>query len=77
MQFCPHCHTGKIEWRKVVYVQWQSPDTVIVDHIPAKVCDNCGEKTYDLAALENLQQLLWAVSSTPTRHTHSRLGGKG
>ncbi len=77
MQLCPHCHTGKIEWRKVVYVQWKGPRTVIVDRIPAKVCDNCGEKTYDLHALENLQKLLWAVTAPPARHAPTPPAGKG
>lgn len=67
MKLCPRCHTGKLEMKKVIYVQWQDPNLVIVDRIPAMVCDNCGEKTYDLQALENLQQLLWTTLTPPPR----------
>lgn len=79
MKLCPRCHTGKLELKKVVYVQWQDPNLVIVDRIPAMVCDNCGEKTYDLQALENLQQLLW-TNLAPSQKPHSRAqssAGKG
>jgi len=63
MQICPHCHTGKLELHKVVFVQRHSPKSVVVDHIPALVCDACGEKSYDPHALENLQRLLWSPSA--------------
>jgi len=76
VQLCPHCHTGKIELRKVVFVQWQSPQTVVVDHIPAMVCDNCGEKSYDPRALDNLHQLLWtpfdSKRSSHTQRAHNQ-----
>lgn len=60
MQICPECHTGKIVLRKVPYIQWYEAGLLIVDHIPALVCDNCGEKSYDMQALENLHRLLWS-----------------
>lgn len=66
MEFCPSCHTGKIERRKVVFVQWQQPNSVVVDHIPAMVCDTCGEKSFDSHALSNLHHLLWSsMQDTP------------
>jgi len=63
MQICPHCHTGKLEMQKVVFVQQHSPGTIIVDHIPALVCDTCGDKSYDTRALETLQRLLWSPAA--------------
>ncbi len=66
MQICPNCHVGKMLLRKVPYVQWYEDDQIIVDRIPALVCDNCDEKSYDIQALENLQQLLWSnISDNP------------
>lgn len=67
MEICPYCHTGRIEPRKAVYVQYHTPDLIVVDRIPALVCDNCGEKSYDPDALKNLQQLLWSTSQETWR----------
>lgn len=62
MQLCPHCHTGKLTMKKVVFVQWDAETrNTIVDRIPALVCDNCSEKAYAPQALDNLQQLLWTL----------------
>ncbi|MFQ5578343.1 MAG: YgiT-type zinc finger protein [Anaerolineae bacterium] len=58
-QLCPYCLTGKIEFRKIVFVQPHNADTIVVDRIPALVCSNCGDKTYDPQALDNLRRLLW------------------
>ena len=63
MKICPFCHIGKVESKKVVYVQWNGPDAVVVDRIPALTCDTCGEKTYDSDAMESLQRLL--LTTTP------------
>lgn len=63
MQICPFCHTGRVELRKIVYVQYHSPNAIIVDRIPALVCDTCGEKSYDPDAMENLQRLLWSTGA--------------
>jgi len=60
MQICPECHIGKITLRKVPYIQWYDAGSIIVDRIPALICENCGEKSYDIQALENLHRLLWS-----------------
>ena len=57
---CTYCHTGKLELRKLPYIQWHEKDLLIVDRIPALICDTCGDKSYDPNALENLQRLLWS-----------------
>ena len=67
MQICPHCHTGKLELQKVVFVQQHGPGTIIVDHIPALICDACGDKSYDTRALETLQRLLWSPVAAKAR----------
>jgi YgiT-type zinc finger domain-containing protein len=57
---CNYCHTGKLELRKLPYIQWHEKNLIIVDRIPALICDTCGDKSYDPNALENLQRLLWS-----------------
>ena len=60
MNICPICHTGRLTRRNLVYVQWYDDDLLIVNRMPAVVCDVCGEHSYDREALEHLQQLLWS-----------------
>ncbi|MEM7344897.1 MAG: YgiT-type zinc finger protein [Chloroflexota bacterium] len=66
MSFCPICRMGKLQARSLVYIQWYEDDLLVVDRMPAQVCDICGERSYDYQAVESLQQLLW--SSPP--HTN-------
>lgn len=33
---------------------------MVVDRMPAIICDVCGERAYDEQAVEHLQRLLWA-----------------
>ncbi len=76
MQLCPHCHTGKLEMKKVVFVQWDAAThNTIVDRIPALVCDNCGEKAYAPQALDTLQQLLWTFPQRDKSASRSSRAG--
>jgi len=60
MNICPSCHTGRLQKRSMVYVEWYGKELLIVDRMPALVCDVCGERAYDNDAMQHLQQLLWA-----------------
>jgi YgiT-type zinc finger domain-containing protein len=60
MHLCPYCRTGKLELRKLPYIQWHEKNLIIVDRLPALICDTCGDKAYDPNALEDLQRLLWS-----------------
>jgi YgiT-type zinc finger domain-containing protein len=60
MNICPTCHMGKMQPRKLAYVQWLGENLVLVERMPALVCDVCGESNYNKEAMENLQRLLWA-----------------
>ena len=62
MNFCPSCHTGRLQRRSMVYVEWHGDGWLVVDKMPAIVCDICGERAYDHDAMEYLQQL---ISSSP------------
>jgi len=39
---------------------------VVVEHVPAAVCDHCGETTLDPGVVERLQETFWA-SRSPVR----------
>jgi YgiT-type zinc finger domain-containing protein len=39
---------------------------VVVEHVPAKACDQCGERLYSPETVERLQQTVWEQRS-PSR----------
>lgn len=72
MTFCPSCHTGRLQRRSIVYLEWHGQTWLIVNRMPALVCDVCDERTYDREALEYLQQLLWSSPLTEPASRPSR-----
>lgn len=72
MSICPYCHTGRLERRAMIYVQWHGDQLLVVDRLPAVVCNVCGERAYDERAVEHLQRLLWSsvggVSAPRSQH---------
>lgn len=73
MNICPYCHTGRLQQRDMVYVQWHGDALLVVDRMPAIICDVCGEKAYDDQAVEHLQRLLWAGASGQPSFPSSKL----
>ncbi|GAB4547919.1 MAG: hypothetical protein Kow0063_42750 [Anaerolineae bacterium] len=73
MNICPYCHTGRLQHRDMVYVQWHGDDLLVVDRMPAIICDVCGEKAYDEQAVEHLQRLLWANTAGQFSSSSGRL----
>ena len=60
MNLCPTCHTGRLKKRPITYLEWHGDSLLVVNKMPAIVCDICGERVYDHEALDNLQRLLWS-----------------
>ena len=58
--FCTTCHAGRLQRQQIVYLQWHDNGLLIVDRMPATVCDICGDQIYDNDAMEHLQRLLWS-----------------
>ena len=54
---CPHCQTGTLQLRKVVLANWYGGQFVTMPNFPGWVCDVCGEREYDAAALEKINTL--------------------
>jgi YgiT-type zinc finger domain-containing protein len=73
MNICPYCHTGRLQRRDMVYIQWHGDDLLVVDQMPAIICDVCGEKAYDEQAVEHLQRLLWANTTGRLSSSSSKL----
>jgi YgiT-type zinc finger domain-containing protein len=73
MNICPYCHTGRLQNRDMVYLQWHGDALLVVDRMPAIICDVCGEQAYDEQAVEHLQRLLWNSTPGQPRSASSKL----
>ena len=72
MSICPVCHTGRLQKRLMVFLEWHDRNLLIVNRMPAMVCDICHERVYDYEAIEILQKLLWSHSPNLNRAISSR-----
>jgi YgiT-type zinc finger domain-containing protein len=72
MSICPVCHTGRLQKRSMVFLEWHGRNLLIVNRMPAMVCDICHERVYDYEAIEILQKLLWSHSPNLNRAISSR-----
>ena len=50
----------------VTYTIQTDDKLVVVEHVPAKVCGQCGERLYSPETVERLQQTVWEQRS-PSR----------
>jgi YgiT-type zinc finger domain-containing protein len=55
---CPICHVGKLQERHVTHSQIFEGQLVVINHVPAMVCDVCGERILDSDVLARLSGLL-------------------
>jgi len=52
----------------MAYLQWHDDSLLVVNRMPAMVCDVCSERTYEPEAVESLQRLLWAYAPSKSQH---------
>jgi YgiT-type zinc finger domain-containing protein len=57
---CSECQTGSLRPRRVVFAHWYGGQFITMPNFPGWVCDVCGAREYDPAALEQVQMLLGA-----------------
>lgn len=74
MSICPVCNTGRLQKRSMAFVEWHGRNLLVVNRMPAMVCDICHERVYDYEAIEILQKLLWSNPpdlnrAVPSRHS--------
>jgi YgiT-type zinc finger domain-containing protein len=62
---CNVCH-GKIKFTLTNYTQPYKDQIVIVENVPAWVCEQCGETYFDPEVVERIQDLIWS-GAAPTR----------
>jgi len=57
--FCNVCH-GRLEHKLVNYTQWYEGRLIVIENVPAWVCEQCGETYYDPDVVERIQNLIWS-----------------
>jgi len=62
---CDVCGSPMNE-QMVTYTIQLDDKLVVVEHVPATVCDQCGERMYSPETVERLQNMVWEQRS-PSR----------
>lgn len=62
---CNVCQ-GKTKSTLTTYTQRYKDQIVIVENVPAWVCEQCGETYFDPEVVERIQGLIWS-GAAPTR----------
>jgi len=57
---------GKRKREKIVYSIYYNQSPIIIENVPADVCEQCGEQFFDPETVEMIQQVVWS-SKTPKR----------
>lgn len=63
---CEVCGTGERREKLIRYSLDMEDRLVVVEHVPASVCDHCGETTLSPEVVERLQHTIWQ-SRLPVR----------
>ena len=63
---CEVCGIGKRKEKLIRYSLMMDDKLVIVENVPASVCESCGETAIAPDVLERLQEMIWH-SPTPVK----------
>ncbi len=59
LEMCSICKGDAVE-KLVTYSQFVDGQFVIVENVPALVCEQCGERLYAPEVVEQLQERIWS-----------------
>ncbi len=64
---CEQCRVGRYRPTKAPYLEPINGRIMVVPHVPAQVCDVCGQLVYDIEFMHQLEHLLdeFAKSTPP------------
>lgn len=62
---CNVCH-GHVKHTTTTYTQEYEGRLIIVENVPAWVCEQCGETYFDPEVVERIQNLIWS-NTEPSR----------
>ena len=67
---CFHCK-GKLTRKKISYTVNRKGYHLVIDDVPAWVCEQCGEPLFDEETVDAIQEMLRAVDARVDRLTMS------
>mgnify|MGYP001589838211 CR=1 FL=1 len=67
MRKCPLCGGG-LEVKRITHPQEYKGRVIILEHVPAEVCRQCGEAFLSPTILDQVQELVWS-HAVPKRTT--------
>ena len=50
---------GTVERQLVSYTLFYEGNWIIVEHVPANVCQQCGERLFEPETVDHLQKIIW------------------
>jgi len=53
---CP----GKYEQKTITHTVKSAGQVIVIDHVPARVCDTCGDTLLDLKTVRHIEKILSA-----------------
>lgn len=56
---CNVCH-GRLTKQRMSYTQWYEGRLLVIENVPAWVCEQCGETYFDPDVVEQVQSLIWS-----------------
>lgn len=62
---CAVCKSN-LTYQQVTYTQWYKGKLIVIENVPAWVCEQCGETYYDPAVVDQIQTLIWS-GAAPVR----------
>ncbi len=51
---------GNLHPQHTTFTQWYEGLLIVIENVPARVCEQCGETYYDPAIVEQIQTLIWS-----------------
>lgn len=57
MNKCSVCHSQTVT-KNIRYTQWYKDELIIVENVPAEVCQNCGEEYFAPDIADKIQKVI-------------------
>ena len=57
MNKCSACNSQTTA-KKITYTQWFNGELIVVENVPADVCQNCGEEYFSPATVDKIQKVI-------------------
>ncbi len=62
---CPFCKREAV-FRELRLTEEKHGQLVVIEHVPAWVCEQCGEQYFDPGVADKVNRILWSMKPTHT-----------